>query len=257
MIALYGELIAAFLLLTRLPMARLGPAVTQATFADAVWAYPIVGAVIGAIGAAAYIACIQIGSPASLAAIISLSAIVLVTGGLHEDALADMADGFGGGQSREDKLEIMRDSRVGTFAVLALMLTLAIRGAAIVAIGMPSKVALALIVAGSLGRGMMIVPRLLLRPARANGLGAGLSSGSTTRSAVGLVLSAVLAPLFLPLAPALIVTVAAFALALCVSALAWRQIGGYTGDVLGATEVIVECAVLVVLASGTNSARLA
>jgi adenosylcobinamide-GDP ribazoletransferase len=257
MIALYGELVAAFSLLTRLPMTRLGPAVTQAAFADAVWAYPIVGAVIGAIGGAAYIACIWTGSPPSLAAIISLSAIVLVTGGLHEDALADMADGFGGGQSREDKLEIMRDSRVGTFAVLALVLTLAIRGAAIVAIGMPSKVALALIVGGSVGRGMMIVPRLLLRPVRANGLGVALSSGSTTRSAIGLLLSAVLAPLFLPLAPALIVTVAAFALAFCVSALAWRQIGGYTGDVLGATEVIVECAVLVVLASGTNSARLA
>ena len=248
MTALYGELIVAFTLLTRLPLAWLGSTQTQNAFAGAVWAYPIVGIVVGAIGASVYIACIWLLSP-SLAAILALGTTVLVTGGLHEDALADTADGFGGGRSHASKLEIMRDSRIGTFGVLALMFAFAARVAAITSITAPSQVVRALIIAGCLGRGAMIVPVMILMPARTDGLGARLVSVSWVRSVVGLLLTAAATVSLLPFSQALGTAATAGVVALAISVLARQQIGGHTGDVLGATEVMVECAVLAVLAA--------
>jgi adenosylcobinamide-GDP ribazoletransferase len=250
---LLGELVAAFMLLTRLPVGRSGGVRAENAFAGAVWGYPIVGVAIGAIGAAVYWLGAEIGLPPAFAAICVIAATVLATGALHEDALADMADGFGGGRSRAQKLEIMRDSRVGTFGVLALVLSVVARVAAIAAVAVPGKVAIALIVTGSLARGAMLVPVILLSPSRTDGLGAGLRATGKARTLLGLVLSAAVA--FLLLSPAAAASAAATAVsgAVCLSVLAWRQIGGYTGDVLGATEMIAECSVLGLLAAGIFS----
>ncbi len=122
---LLRELVAAFALLTRLPMPRLrGPSRRPA---DCVWAYPVVGAVVGAAGRRRALAGLRLGLPQPLAALWALAAITLVTGGLHEDGLADTADGFGGGGTVERKLLIMRDSRIGSFGALALLFSLALR----------------------------------------------------------------------------------------------------------------------------------
>lgn len=256
MTALYAELIAAFMLLTRLPIGDAQGRRAQDAFAAAIWAYPVVGVAVGAIGAVAYFVCSRIDLPGSLAAIFCLGAVVFVTGGLHEDALADTADGFGGGRSPDHKLEIMRDSRVGTFGVLALVFSLAVRGAAIASIGVPMKVAGALITAGALGRGAMLVPLLLLKPARTSGLGARLAAASKTRAIIGLALAATAPLLLLPMTQTLSLLAVTVVMGLGVTILAWRQIGGYTGDVLGAAEVMVECAALAVLAATrTASAR--
>ncbi len=237
------------MLLTWLPVGWLGQTHTEDTFAKSVWAYPIVGATIGAIGAAAYILSARIGLPSPVAAICALTGTVLATGALHEDALADTADGFGGGRSRTRKLEIMHDSRVGSYGVLALVLSVAVRAAAIAAIAVPSKVMIALISTGSLARGAMLVLIILLPPARTDGLGAGLRTTGLARPLAGLLLSVAPPFLLLPPAMATLATAAAFVTALCLSLLAWRQIGGYTGDTLGTGEVIAECAVLAMLAA--------
>lgn len=251
-----SELVAAFMLLTRLPVGWAGSARRDSAFAGAVWAYPLVGVVVGAIGAAVYWSGDQIGLPPSFAAICTLAAMILATGGLHEDALADMADGFGGGQSRARKLEIMRDSRVGSFGVLALVLSVAARAAAIASLALPGKVAVALIAIGSLARGAMLVVITLLSPARTDGLGADLRTTGKVRTGLGLMLSLVPAFLLLPAAVAVGATAVALGTAVCLGVLAWRQIGGYTGDVLGATEVIAECAVFGLLAAtGTVSMK--
>ena len=78
---------------------------------------------------------VWLGLPPTLAALVALAAAILVTGSLHEDGVADIADGFGGGNTRERKLEIMKDSRNGTFGVVALVMTLLARWAAIAAVG--------------------------------------------------------------------------------------------------------------------------
>lgn len=249
-----AEFLAAFTLLTRLPVGRFDGARAHNAFAGAVWAYPIVGVVIGSIGATVYLLSAEIGLPPAFAAICAIAAMALATGALHEDALADMADGFGGGRSRAHKLEIMRDSRLGTFGVLALVLSVAARAAAVTSIAVPSKVAVALIVSGSLARGAMLVPVILLPPARVDGLGAGLRTTGKARHLVGLVLSATFVFVLLPPTAAASAAATTVLIALWLSILSWRQIGGYTGDALGATEVIAECATLGLLAAGVFSA---
>ena len=97
----------------------------EANFAEAIWAAPVAGAVVGLVAGAAFAVAAWFGLPPSLSAIVALAAAILVTGSLHEDGVADIADGFGGGNTRERKLEIMRDSRNGTFGVVALVMVAA------------------------------------------------------------------------------------------------------------------------------------
>jgi adenosylcobinamide-GDP ribazoletransferase len=160
-----------------------------------------------------------------------------------------MADGFGGGPTRERKLEIMRDSRIGSYGAAALALSLLIRIGALAALAQPHRVLVALIVAAMAGRGAMIVPLLILRPARADGMAADMGDIPRWGVALGLGLAGLAFLFLLPIGGALIVAVAAGAAALTVAQLARAQIGGHTGDVLGATEVIVECVTLTVLAA--------
>ncbi len=211
------------------------------------WAYPLVGVVGGGLVGCVFWAARAMSLPPAAGAVWALVGSVLLTGGLHEDGLADAADGWGGGDTPARTLEIMRDSRIGTYGAIALVLSLSIRGAAIASLRQPDTAFAALAAAGALGRGAMIGLLCLLRPARPNGLGASLAPIRPVASVVGLVLAAASA---LALGPACgIVGLAASATAvLAVAAAAWRRIGGYTGDVLGAAEQVVECAVLTAVA---------
>src|ERR1700760_415860 len=125
------EFLAAFTFLTRLPLGSAHTDVPPPSLADASGAFPLVGLVIGAIGGIAYAIASALALPALAAALIAIAATALITGALHEDGLADTADGFGGGATREMKLEIMRDSRIGTFGVLALIFSIGLRAIAI------------------------------------------------------------------------------------------------------------------------------
>lgn len=232
---LWRELVAAATLLTRLPVG--GWAAAHPPPASCVWAYPAIGALVGAIGAAVLAVGLRLGWPQPVAAIWALAATVLVTGGLHEDGLADTADGFGGGIGVERKLAIMRDSRIGSFGALALGVSLAMR---LTTLALAPNPLLAMVLAGLLGRGAMLLPLLLLQPARVGGLGAPLA-GSRGPAAAGLVIAA-LAAWFQPGAG-----LAALLAGLALAWLARRQIGGYTGDVFGAAEQAAECAALSVL----------
>src|SRR5271155_499395 len=111
---------------TRLPLVSATPLAAGAV-AKAAWAFPIAGVVVGLIGAIVYVLAHRAGLPPWPAAALAVAATMLVTGCLHEDGLADTADGFGVGHSREKKLEIMRDSRIGVYGVAALTISLFIR----------------------------------------------------------------------------------------------------------------------------------
>jgi adenosylcobinamide-GDP ribazoletransferase len=238
------DLRAAFSLLTRLPI-KLD---TTPDLARAVWAFPIVGLIVNGIGALVYWAAHQAGMPPLLAAAWTLAATILLTGALHEDGLSDTADGFGGGTTKARKLEIMRDSRIGTYGALALIITSLTRTTAIAALPHP----LALITVGILGRAAMILPLLLLPPAREDGLSAAVRRPPTPTAAAGLTLAAIATLLQLPTRPALVAILAAAVTTLLLTVLARSQIGGHTGDVLGATEVLTECAVLTVIAASVT-----
>jgi adenosylcobinamide-GDP ribazoletransferase len=231
------DLRAAFMLLTRLPVGWLGGSVARGA---GIWAYPIVGLVVGLIAGAVFWGASRLGLAPAVAAIFAVAAGVVTTGALHEDGLADTADGFGGGASVGRKLEIMRDSRIGSFGALALMLSVGLRVAALADSG---QVAVALVAAAVLGRAAMVGMMVALPPARPDGLAASLGPVPLVPAVMGLGIacSCVLLPHG---------AVALLAAALVGAGMVWlarRQIGGYTGDVLGATEQAVECAVLVAM----------
>jgi adenosylcobinamide-GDP ribazoletransferase len=261
-----GEFSASIHFLTRLPLRRhdaaapsgtadapgtagaVGTAVASAgaNLAQAAWAFPFAGFVVGLIGAIVYLVADRLVLFSWPAAALAVAATILVTGALHEDGLADTADGFGGGDTRERKLAIMRDARIGTYGVCALIIALVIRIAALAGLTEPSLVATALIAAHVGARAVVPFAMYLLPAARTDGLAftAGVPSGVSVAIAAALGFLALL--LCLGLAHALIALVV---LAVVVALFAWltmRQIGGQTGDVLGAVEQVSEIVILLV-----------
>ncbi len=132
--------------LTRLPLVPSAP-VTGAELVRASWTFPIVGAGVGAFGALIYWLMHALGLHAFVGAVLAVAGTALITGCLHEDGLADTADGFGAGGTPERKLEIMRDSQIGTYGAAALILSLLLRVGAIASLADPALAALALIAA--------------------------------------------------------------------------------------------------------------
>jgi adenosylcobinamide-GDP ribazoletransferase len=212
--------------------------------ARAVRAFPLVGAGLGAAAGLVYIVASEVGLPPILAALVTLAALVLATGALHEDGLADTADGFGGGIAKAAKLTIMRDSRIGTYGVIAVAFSLMARVAALATIAEPALVFAALVVTAAASRAAMPLIMVLLPMARSDGLGADAGRPSRRDMVIGAVLALVIALLALDGAVAIIALVVGGLGALAVAALARRQIGGYTGDVLGAAQQISEVAML-------------
>lgn len=212
-------------------------------FADALWAAPVAGLAVGAAGAAAFAAASFLGvSPAS-AAMLALAATMLITGCLHEDGLADVADGFGGGATRERRLEIMRDSRIGTFGAAALLVSIGLRWSALAAASTASEVFLAMVAAHGASRALLPAFLKFVAPARPGGLGAGVGAVSSRAvGGAGLIGVLCLLPLGLPCAAALAAVLAlwfAFLKRFCE-----RRIGGQTGDVCGTLQQGGEIAVL-------------
>jgi adenosylcobinamide-GDP ribazoletransferase len=238
---LLADLITALMLLTRLPVGRFGGG---PDLGRCVWAFPVVGLFVGGTGSFVYAAAHWVGMPPLLGAAWTLAATLLVTGALHEDGLADTADGFGGGGTPARKLEIMRDSRIGSYGTLALVLSVGVRVAAIAALGQPRAAAAVIIPAAMIGRGAMLVLLLWLPPARGDGMGAAMGKPQVGRIATGLAVAAGAALLLMPPRAAIAAVVLGFGSSLVLGKTAMAQIGGYTGDVLGAAEVLGECVVL-------------
>ncbi len=243
------DLACGFGLLTRLPVGWLLPPGLPYRPARAVWTYPLAGLAVGAVSALVVSIGNHVGVPRLLAAAWSVAAAVLLTGGLHEDGLADTADGFGGGRTRERRLEIMRDSRIGSYGAVALVLSLGIRVAAIGALP-PARAWVALLVAGALSRAAMLPVLALLPPARGDGLGRTVGSAPRWALAAGALVAAAASLVLIPPLRAACALASAALVGVGVAALAGRRIGGQSGDVLGACCGVAECAVLTVLAAG-------
>jgi len=248
---IFDQFLLATSVLTRLPVAPAdaGTESGEGAIAEASWAFPAVGAGIGMIAALVLFVASSFNIGEGSAALLALVAAGLVTGALHEDGLADTADGFGGGRTRDDKLAIMRDSRSGTYGVLVLIFSIGLRAGALIAIGSPIDGGLALIAAHTASRAGLPVVMRWLTPARADGLGAmaGVPGPVTTLVALAIGILVALGMLG-PIrgAVALVLTGATVAAA---ALLARRQIGGYTGDVLGALQQIGEITMLLVAAA--------
>lgn len=244
---LLDDLFGAFALLTRLPI-PVSEDEERQSIARGVWAYPLVGAVVGALGALAWFAAQFAGVGPFLSAGLAVSCQILVTGAMHEDGLADFADGIGGGKDREHKLAIMRDSRIGTYGVLALLMVLGVRWGGIAGLALHNVLA-GLICAGALGRLAMVMLLTVMNPARSDGLGVMVASPPRRAILAALAIGLVIVFLHLPWLTSTAAFGAAVLAAVVVGILAKRAIGGYTGDVLGAAGLLAETAVLLVLAA--------
>ena len=165
------ELQAGILFLTRLHYGASEP-VSGVPIGRAAWAFPMVGVIVGVIGAIVYGLAFRLGLPFWPAAALCVAATMTLTGCLHEDGLADTIDGFGGGETGERKLDIMRDSRIGTYGVCALVIAILLRVSALALIGAAGPVTAALIAAHAAGRAVMPAIMALLPPARRDGLSA-------------------------------------------------------------------------------------
>jgi adenosylcobinamide-GDP ribazoletransferase len=231
--------------MTRLPIPR-DAATSGDDLARASWAFPIAGLVIGLIGALTYVVAYKFGLRPWPSAALSLAATIVATGCLHEDGLADTADGFGGGATRERKLEIMRDSRIGTYGVCALTLSILIRAGVLASLADPRTVAFALIAAHGAARAILPPFMVLLPSARSDGLSHAAGQPAQDRVLIAGALGILILTIVLGLLPGLIALVL---LAAAIAAMAWLssvQIGGQTGDVLGALEQVGEIIVLLV-----------
>ena len=244
-LVLLADITACMAFLTRAPVTTDGLDGDRG-LARSAWAFPVVGALVGGLGAVVYAISAGLALTPLIAATLAVASMVAVTGALHEDGLADTADGFGGGRDREAKLGIMRDSHLGVYAALALILMLVLRIAALAALGDPAMVGAVLVTAAAASRAMMAVVMAGLPPARADGLGAGAGAPRGGAVAGGMLVSAVIAVVLLPTASAVGVLIAVSAGGAAMAWLARRQIGGQTGDVLGAVQQIAEAAALVV-----------
>ena len=228
--ARWYQLLLALVFLTRLPLGRLLPA-RMLPLAAAMWAFPLAGALVGAV---AGLPLLWTGPPLLLAALAGALAVAL-TGALHEDALADFADAAGG-RDRDQRLRIMRDSHIGSFGVMALVLSTAVRLGAVSVLG-----PVHLIAAAAAGRAAMVAATRL-PAARADGLGR--AAGRVGDG--GLAIALLLALLALVIAGTgwLWAALAGALAAWLVARQARRWIGGQSGDVLGSCGLICEISIL-------------
>ena len=240
------DLLSAFALLTRLPLPN-----HRGTGAGSAWAWPLVGAVLGACGAALASGALWLGVTPGVTAVLVLALGAMLTGGLHEDGLSDTADGLFGGWTRDRRLEIMKDSRVGSYGVLALVLVTLARWSALTALLVYGDHWAALVATGAISRAPMALVMALLPNARGSGL-----SHATGRPAPGVAVVALGLATGLALAvlgwSALGPLVVAAGIMVVLSVVALRKIGGQTGDILGALQQLVEVGCLTALAAAAG-----
>jgi adenosylcobinamide-GDP ribazoletransferase len=250
---LLGELLRCLRFYSRLPVPVLASEIDPygpPDFATMPRAVPLAGAIIGAVGALVLAAGYGLGFGAWLCAALAVAALTLATGAFHEDGLADTADGFGGGATPERRLEIMKDSRIGSYGGAALILAYLLRvgclAELIVKLG-PFGAAAALIMVAALSRTAGLLLMTLLPPARVAG-----SSYVAGQPEPGAVIAACAICSGLALIAGLVVAVPwlglllaflfAGAVALAMTRLSARLIGGQTGDVGGAIQQLAEIA---------------
>lgn len=241
-------LVVALQFLTRLPTPAL-PDFQPQWIARAVPFFPVIGWLVGALAGACFwgVSLVLPGWPAAIAA---LAAGLLVTGGFHEDGLADTADGLGGGLSPERRLAIMKDSRLGSYGALALWAVLSFKAAVLARVA-PAEGALALVLVGGAARALvapvMAGMAYARDPAEAK-LKPAPEGVRWREAALALVIG--LAPLLLlrPVAGGAGAVLAALVV-LWLARTARRLIGGWTGDVLGGCEALAEAALLAGLAT--------
>lgn len=239
-----AQIQVALMLLTRLPAGQLQP--PAPSLSAALWAFPLAGLAVGGLAALTMALGLWLHLSTNVAAGLAIAVGILATGALHEDGLADLADGFGGGRDRDQKLAIMRDSRIGSYGALALILSVGLRWQTIAALPGAEAVWALLVIAAASRAGLPLVI-WRLPAARPDGLGKSAAGANWRGVWVAALVGAIALACGLGPAKAALVALAMALTGFCIARLALRQIGGQTGDVLGAMQQTTELAAWVML----------
>ncbi len=206
--------------------------------------FPVVGAGIGAVSGAIAAGLLHVTTPL-IAGALAVGATLLLTGAFHHDGLADIADAFPGAMTVDRRLEILKDSRLGTFGVAALTVALVTQISAIASFG-PRHAFVILIASHAVARSAAVMLMASVKPARSSGLGVDyLAELTRVRAIVAMLAGPVIAIVVLGWS-GLMVSAAAFAAAAIVGWLSVNKVGGIVGDALGGAEQVAEVTVLVV-----------
>lgn len=218
-------------------------------------AFPLAGALVAMPAAAMLGLLLAFDADPLMAALLSLGVLTLTTGALHEDGLSDTADGLGGGRDRERALQIMKDSRIGTYGAIALFFSFAIRAAALAAIARelsPLSAALTLPAISALGRGALVWHWSSLPAAKPDGVAAAAGQPGSAEMRTALVTAVIVfAALLWPdwhFAPLISAAIVVSIFAYLFTGFVRRKLSGHTGDTIGATEQICEIAAFCTLA---------
>lgn len=250
-----SDVMAATALLTRTPVGG-DHAGYAARGGQPAWAFPFVGAVIGLFAGLVFAALSGLGLPGGLAAAAALGVQAMITGGLHEDGLADCADGLGGGRTREHAIEIMRDSRIGSYGAIALVLVLLMQWSALSGLNAAEGLA-ALTMVGAMSRGLM-AGAMRLPAASQSGLAASAGRPSWLSAFIAVSFGLGAAVIAWPIFgwPALFAPVFAGLAAMWVMRMAIARLGGVTGDVYGAVQQAAAAAALATLTIPIDAALI-
>lgn len=238
---IFDDIRLGLVFFTRLPLPHFE--VRDRSLADAIWTAPLVGFVVAFLAWLVFATGHALGLAEGPAAALAIAAAMLVTGCLHEDGLSDTADGFGGGRTRERKLEIMRDSRIGSYGAAALVLSVLARWSAIVEIEDPAPVFAALAAAHVGSRALIPAFMRHLPQARVDGLAAGVGAVADGAVIAALAIGA-LVLLFLGFKGAIVAALCLAILFFAFRKLCLAQIGGQSGDTIGALQQLAEIALL-------------
>ncbi len=244
------DLVVAFAFLTRLPIRHRDGVVLHRT---AQW-FPLVGAVVGALGGLTYLLARMV-LPGLSAAVLALIVTTLVTGGFHQDGLADVMDGLVGGWTPEDRLRILKDSRHGTYGVLAIVLQSLLQVTCLAGLSGADGLRV-LVVAHTLARAVPVM--LMATPAAPGQAGMGAAYAREIRwhhiAVAVLVACLITAPIAGARLPFALLALVVPNLVLLV----WvrRRIGGIVGDVLGAAEQVSESTILVLSLATLGSSHV-
>ena len=242
------ELPLAISFLTILPVIDQRPASEETVAASFAW-FPLVGFLIGLALAGEDWLFAHVFAQVIRSVLIVIS-LTVITGAVHLDGLADTADALGAGRDRDRALDILRDSRVGTFGASAIVFDLTLKILALSTLAGTRRYA-ALIVAPMLARWAMLLVAAGLPYLRASGSGSTLLSGkiSGARTAVAVVFTIIVMLILGAMRPIALATAVAIAIVFAMRSFYRRWLGGVTGDLIGACGELVEIAVLVTMAS--------
>ncbi|MDE2445097.1 MAG: adenosylcobinamide-GDP ribazoletransferase [Alphaproteobacteria bacterium] len=247
----FAEILMGLRFLTRLPI-PFTRTIDPPRLVQAMRFFGVAGGIIGALNGAVLTGLHWLNIPSIIAAILACSFGLMVTGALHEDGLADSADGLFGGRDREHRLLIMKDSRIGSFGACALIMAIFLRVSIYqILLGLPwFTLCLVLAAAGAFSRAMVVDLLWATRPARSDGLS--VMAGRPGRN--GALFAIITAGLFTLYACAFVAAdagiwalAAAGLLTAAMRHMAIRHLGGQTGDICGAVQVIAELGMLIAI----------